>query len=401
MNLTLHLTTRCPLRCDYCYVRPDTVAPRDMSLDTAVLAIELAARRSPDQCGVVFFGGEPLLLAARIREIVAWCRRRETRLPTRFHFKVTTNGIPLDDAFLEFAVAEDVFIALSLDGLAAAHDAHRVTEDREPTHAIIAGRARALLARRPYAPVMMTVAPDTVHLYAASVAHLLDLGFRYVIASLDYAGSWSDRALRTLRHEYWTLAGLYEAWTRQERKFYFSPFEVKLASHIHGGDYARERCELGLRQISVAPDGLLYPCVQFARDGSDTTFSIGDVRAGFDEEKRSAFAAVAAADHEACRACAIEARCNHTCGCLNWQATGRLDRVSPVLCEHERLLVPIVDRLGARLYGRRSAIFVQKHYNAMYPLLSLIEDDADGGQASNKTPPGVESPEPGACSRAE
>lgn len=164
---------------------------------------------------------------------------------------------------------------------------------------------------------------------------------------------------------------------REERKFYFSPFEVKLASHIHGADYARERCELGLRQVSVALNGRLYPCVQFARDGTDPTFAIDDVWTGFDEAKRAELTATAASEHEPCRTCAIEPRCNHTCGCLNWQATERLDRVSPVLCEHERMLVPLVDRLGARLYGRRSALFIQKHYNAVYPLLSLIEDDEE------------------------
>jgi uncharacterized protein len=93
--------------------------------------------------------------------------------------------------------------------------------------------------------------------------------------------------------------------------------------------------------------------------GADPTFAIGHVTTGFDQGRRAALAAIAAREHEACRTCAIEPRCNHTCGCLNWQTTGRLDRVSPVLCEHERLLVPIVDALGARLYERRSALFLQ------------------------------------------
>jgi uncharacterized protein len=379
MNLTLHLTTRCPLRCRYCYARPDTLASRDMTLETALRAIEFAAGGSAEteHCGIVFFGGEPLLLADRIRDIVAWCRHRETRLPTRFHFKVTTNGLLLDNRFLDFAVAEDLFVALSMDGVAGAHDEHRVGEGGKGTHAVVEERARALLARRPYAPVLMTVTPDTVRFYAASVQYLLDLGFRYLIASLDYSAAWSAVALRTLRRQYQTLAGRYEAWTREERKFYFSPFEVKLASHIHGADYQRERCELGWRQLSVAPDGRLFPCVQFARDGADRTFAVGDVWSGVDEERRAHLAEMSARDHEPCRACAIEPRCNHTCGCLNWQATGRIDRVSPTLCEHERLLIPIVDALGAKLYGRRSALFLQKHYNAMYPLLSLIEDEQE------------------------
>src|SRR5665647_1942957 len=34
-----------------------------------------------------------------------------------------------------------------------------------------------------------------------------------------------------------------------------------MSSHIRGDDYCSERCELGKKQISVAPDGKLYPCV--------------------------------------------------------------------------------------------------------------------------------------------
>ena len=49
-------------------------------------------------------------------------------------------------------------------------------------------------------------------------------------------------------------------------------------------------------------------------------------------------------------------------------------RISPVLCAHERLLIPIADRLGERLFKKRSALFVQKHYNDYYPLVSLAED---------------------------
>lgn len=70
------------------------------------------------------------------------------------------------------------------------------------------------------------------------------------------------------------------------------------------------------------------------------------------------------------------AQCNHFCGCLNRQATGDIRRVSPVLCAHERTILPIVDRLAERLYKKRSALFVQKHYNEYYPLISLAEDSS-------------------------
>jgi len=36
--------------------------------------------------------------------------------------------------------------------------------------------------------------------------------------------------------------------------------------------------------------------------------------------------------------------------------------------------MPIVDRVAARLYRRRAPMFIQKHYNELFPLVSLVED---------------------------
>jgi len=70
----------------------------------------------------------------------------------------------------------------------------------------------------------------------------------------------------------------------------------------------------------------------------------------------------------------VRERCNHYCGCLNKQATGRIDCVSPVLCAHERTVLPIADSVAERLFKKKSPLFVQKHYNELYPLISLVED---------------------------
>jgi hypothetical protein len=62
------------------------------------------------------------------------------------------------------------------------------------------------------------------------------------------------------------------------------------------------------------------------------------------------------------------------CGCLNWQTTGSVNAISPTLCRHEQMLMPIADRLGRELYRQRNPYFLHKHYNAASPVLSMIED---------------------------
>jgi uncharacterized protein len=367
MHYTLHLTDDCNMACRYCYVSQDK---HTMTPETAKAAVDLAAEAG-GHSGIIFFGGEPLLCKDLIHETVAYAEVLQKKKPVRFHYKVTTNGLLLDEEFLRFSAAHDVFIALSFDGIRQAHDQNRLRKDGAGTFDQLERTAKSLLRYRPYAPVLMTVAPDTVEYYERSVKYLYELGFRYIICSVDYAGAWTAETLGVLKKQYKLLAAFYKELTVKEEKFYLSPFEVKISSHIHKDTYCSERCELGKKQLSVSPGGKLYPCVQFV---GDEAFCIGDVCSGIDEEKRQHLYRLNEQERDTCGDCAVKGRCNHYCACLNKQATGDLRKVSPVLCAHERILLPIADALAEELYKKRAALFLQKQYNDMFPLLSLTED---------------------------
>lgn len=369
MHYTLHLTNQCNMACGYCYV--DGKKAETMSLQTAEKAVDLASRSGSGSVGIIFFGGEPLLKKKLIYGVVQYCRSIEKQDGCFYHFKVTTNGLLLDREFMEFSQKNGVLIALSHDGVMEAHDLYRKVKNGGGTFDRLSPAIDLLLAYQPYAPVLMTVNPDTVRYYAESVRYLYKKGFKYIVCSMNYAGKWNDTSLKVLKEQYMELAEFYFEKTNLEEKFYLSPFEVKISSHINRSSYCRERCELGKKQISVGPDGTLYPCVQFVGDGS---YAIGHVNTGIDEKMRNKIYDMNEEEKEECGECAVKDRCNHHCGCLNRQATGSIGKVSPVLCAHERILLPIADQLAERLFKKRNAMFVQKHYNDMYPLVSLLED---------------------------
>lgn len=370
MHVTLHLTNACNLACGYCYEEhhADYMTP-----ETAKKAVDLAVSSGKESCGIIFFGGEPLLCRDLIYDTVDYCRQIEKASGTRFFFKMTTNGLLLDADFLAFSRKERVFIALSHDGSKKAHDRFRRDRQGTGTYDRLEPVAADLLEAHPYTPVMMTVCPETVGEYAAGVKELWKKGFRYFICSLNYAGAWGTEEVRELKRQYQELADFYYELTKREEKFYFSPFEVKIASHIKGKAYCQERCELGKKQISVAPDGSLYPCTQFA---GHREYQIGTAGDGIDEAARYRLYLESEADKEECGGCVVKPRCNCRCGCLNYQVTGSINRVAPMLCCHERTVLPIVDKLAKRLYREKDGMFIQKHYNEMYPLISLIEDTA-------------------------
>jgi uncharacterized protein len=364
-----------------------------MSPEVARAAIDFALRDGGESPGIVFFGGEPLMKRDLIELAIAHARRVCAAAGPQVipHFKITTNGLLLDDAMIDLCAREEVAVSLSIDGTPEAHDRHRLNLAGQPTWARVAERARALLERKPYSPAIMVATPHTVAHAAAGVERLFQIGFRYLIFQLDYSADWPPEALAELERQYRAMAELYLAMTRREEKFYLSPFDVKIATHIRGEEARGLLCKLGVRQVSVAPDGTLYPCVQFVprrtaagvqqklgeqRDGRDKRFAVGDVWSGVDPDARAVCFEATERPPAECSGCAIEPRCNRRCGCLNLQTTGDLGAPSPLLCAHERLLVPIADRLGQILWEERAAMFVHKHYNKAFPMLSLIEDRA-------------------------
>ncbi len=372
MHLTLHITTDCNFRCSYCY-SPNK--PRNyMTAEVAEQAVRFGAERN-NNLGIVFFGGEPLLHKNLIYSTMDFASRYSKEKGFPFHYKMTTNGSLLDDQFLKYSVANHIHIALSADGNSTAHDLHRKTAEGESTFALIEDKFEMLLRHQPYCSVLLVVTPATVDNYCDSVRYLIGKGFRYIIASLNYAGAWTDKDLEKLEKQYRKLSKLYEQLMEKEEKIYFSPFDMKFETHIKEQYGFCHKCVLAQRQISVAWNGDLYPCVQFVQDGSTAgEYCIGNVWDGIDEKKLDELTKAAQYENEACSVCALKGRCNNSCNCLNWQVTRSINTVPAVLCETEKILIRVTDDLGNRLFRKRNPMFIQKHYNAMYPILSLIED---------------------------
>ena len=369
MHITLHITTGCNMYCKYCYSPPEKRF--DMSKEVAFQSIDYIATSCPPNTGIIFFGGEPLLKKDLIKETIEYAEKKSNY----FHYKVTTNGLLLDEDFLKYANSANLQVSISIDGNEQAHNTFRRFQDGQPTFEIVKEKIGLLLKYQPYSKVLMTVTPETVCYYSDSVEYLVKCGFKYIIVSLNYKGNWTDNLLKELKRQYNKIAKLYEKLIMEEKKVYFSPFEMKLASHIRQNNFECYQCHLGIEQIAIAHDGKIYPCIQFVKNGiSNTSYSIGTVINGIDTDRQKQMYADSKKTDINCVECDYNPRCNNKCSCLSWQLTGELNKVTPLICESERILIPIVDKLGERLYKKGAKMFIQKHYNAVYPILSMIED---------------------------
>lgn len=363
MHLILHLTEQCNLRCRYCYAAPHRDAAMDFTVAEAALRLAVADHRvryAGQRIGVLFFGGEPLLQRELMREIVRFGQQLGQETGIDFSWKMATNGLLLDEEFFHDPLTRDIFVTLSHDGIAAAHDAHRVDAAGHGSFARLAPVVALLLRHRPQAPVVTVVNPDTLPHYAASIRWLFERGFRRFLPSLNYGAAWTDAEMVELERQYRLLAMWYTDVLRAGNAIDFAPFDGKITAHITGSNCPRERCDLGVKEISVAPDGSIYPCLQFV---NDQAYRIGDVATGIDTAHRAQLLSRSRALPSACRSCAYANRCDNFCGCLNKQSTGRINAVSPVLCAHERTLIPIADDIAQRLYHEQVPMFMRKFYS--------------------------------------
>ncbi|MBI4822589.1 MAG: radical SAM protein [Deltaproteobacteria bacterium] len=373
LSATFHLTHNCNLRCVYCYTGDKLGA--GMSTETAGRAVDFAlseARRSKSTLlEVVFFGGEPLLkrdlLVGIMDQVIAQRGGLETS------FKMSTNGLLLDDELLAELIRRRVFISVSIDGRPETQDTQRIDARGMGTSGRIERIIPKLLEANPCTNVTCVITPSSACRLDESVEWLYDAGFRYISTALDHGAVWTESSLTDLDAAYRRLSRWYVGKMSAGRKLYLSCFDERIRSWTRGSPSAMERCLLGVRQFSIAPSGSSTRAFSSCGD-DDPTFVLGDVFSGFDDRKREQLLSCVEAEKDECAGCVLKPRCSSWCACVNWQSTGRIDRASPLVCAHERSLIPVADGIANELWDKRNRRFIDKFYDSAFPVLGFLED---------------------------
>ncbi len=353
MNLTLHLTADCNMACRYCYEKHSSAR---MDERTALAACALLFSYGHKTNGFSLFGGEPLLCRDIIEKVLSECARLNEARRGKLSYKMTTNGLLLDEAFLKLADEHGIEIALSHDGLL--QDDQRVFKDGSGTAALIEPKIDMLLSHQPNAVAMLTLLPGNAGRLFDSVKWLYERGFSRVNTAIDYRrdNTWDDASMNELDRQYRLLSDFCAAHFDDKRPLRYLNFESKIAAHIE--DRPCIECRLGIKQPSVAPDGTIYPCNQFLELPE---FAVGTVFSGVDVKKQMEIYKESLKPEASCAGCAIEKRCRHHCACLNHSMTGDMHEVPAVQCAHERSVIKNADRMAALLYERKSPRFMRAY----------------------------------------
>ena len=383
--VALCLTHNCNLRCRYCYAG-DKVKKR-MTYETACRALDFLYEESGGECVITFFGGEPLLEFNLIKKIINYAG---TKYGEAFAFRMSTNGTLLNREKLEYLAKHKVYFVLSIDGSREQHDAVRHYADNRGSYDTITGNLSDIFKINPYTIAVSVIVPETVQYLADGVKSLFSRGFRYVLQTLDYSAGWKKKDITALKRQYKQLAEFYFEELKKGHKIYYSPFDERIKTWAQKPYTNGDLCDLAHTQIAIAASGNIYPCVQFI--GTDDELRqvncIGNIFSGFNAERRTYYIEQNYMEKETCRGCALNGRCATFCGCVNWKATGHLNLIPPIICEHERMLMPIVDRTASRLWKNNIELFRRKFYDKSFAVSSYIEDcliSTGGGNAQNSS----------------
>lgn len=365
MELTLILTEDCNLRCRYCY-QPKYV-DNTMPPAVGIAAVRRALEDRPEVLPLTFFGGEPTLQADALFEILEASQSLADEQAVPFTSKVSTNGLRLNDDFLKRAARGRLFISLSHDGVPEAQNQRCLPDGGPSSEMADAALERLARWRRPFA-VYSVITPQNVQYLAASRRYLFERGARIMVGGLDYSADWDARAMRELKRQYAKLGQLYTELLKRKEHMHFEPFDSRIAQHTRSQSF--RVCAPGLRQITVAPDGTLYGCIEYFHR---RMHPLGTVADWISQENVRALSAERASRPGPCGTCGVRNRCVNRCSCVNLRATGHAAVPPAALCELEQETIFATDRLGAMLYRRKVPEFLVRHYSCSCNVLSGVE----------------------------
>ena len=369
-SLCLHVAHDCNLRCGYCFAGAGEYGGSRgiMTAKTACAAVDFLVRGSGgrDLLEIDFFGGEPLLAWDTVTATVDYARARYPDIT--FSFTITTNGLLLDDAKIDYINEHMYNVVLSLDGRREVNDKTRPTKSGAGSYDVVVPKFIELVRRRTAhaAATAAATASDTATATAArngnitarnkdyyvratftrdnldfaqDVRHIYDLGFRNISAEPCTGSTYgiTEADVPQVLAEYETLYH----WLKANPDALFFHFNIDLdLAHAPCIIRRLRGCGCGTEYAAVTPDGAVYPCHQYA---GMAEYRLGDVWAGVGAGAGLAeyFANTNVYSKAGCGECFAKYYCGGGCNALFKQTCGSENTPTDVYCRLMRKRVEL------------------------------------------------------------
>nr|NNM90679.1 thioether cross-link-forming SCIFF peptide maturase [Bacilli bacterium] len=360
-GLCLHVVHDCDLRCAYCFAGSGLYGgkPSYMSFEVAKQSIDFLLRQAAYGATLYidFFGGEPTLNFAVIKETVAYGNEQAQRSQQMIVWSITTNGYALTDEMMKFINDNRLNVIVSVDGREQTHDHVRPDRKGRPTHATVIKHAKELYEKRQadmnarYGDGVYTYVRGTFTAnnpdFAQDVIALYEQGFRRIAMEPVVSSptgkhlAIQEQHLDEILQQYDRLVDFIAISRDKGDPLYFHHFELDLN---HGPCLGKRAsgCGAGTHYLAISPEGDIYPCHQFVGEKS---FLMGNVQEDkLDEQQRHTFSEANTSQKAKCQTCFARYYCSGGCHANHYYLHGDVMQPDELSC---RL---IQKRVEAALY---------------------------------------------------
>jgi uncharacterized protein len=281
-ELTVWNTSKCNLRCEYCYVYRlyEDIPRQEMQKETMDALIHFAMHHLMYNGRIWFFGGEPLASFETMKYITEKARAENLAI----QFGLTSNCTLLDEEKVMWMRKYNYQILCSLDGSQVLHNKHRKYADGRGSFED-AWRGIQLVRKylNPVPQLRWTMHIDTVEGTTEAMKNLIEQGLTNLAIDPVYEVKWDDDALKTLRNELVKMSDLLDKCYEKNIPV-FSMFVRDVVTAVTNTSRVNwtDRCGLGQGGVGVTPKGEITPCHRYVSSGQPV---IGTVFEGFSPKR--------------------------------------------------------------------------------------------------------------------
>lgn len=257
LNLWVHLTDSCNLRCKYCYIqtKDSNSVMSEAIMQTLISKIlQTVLEENTKVVNIRFSGGEAFLYYKKTINFIHELREKLSILNCKLYITFLTNLTILNDEILSFIKKENISISASIDGIGDYNDKNRIFANGSGTYKIIEQNISTLVSNGIY-PNLMTVVTNQsmdglplMTLYA--IKHNLNIRYSIVYhEDFDY-----EKALKIFKkcYSYFKMA------IKNGYKFR----DKHRLCDLKFSNFSDRACSSGRDNAAIYTNGQIYFCHQ-------------------------------------------------------------------------------------------------------------------------------------------
>ena len=366
------LTNQCNLKCPYCFVNQNVEKmPFNIALDAAKFLI----RNSKDigyTPNITFFGGEPLLEWDSVIVPLTKYIREEYKEP--FNLSITSNCILMTEEKLNFMKENNIGLLFSIDGDQETQDINRPFHSGKSSFDMLIDKIPMILKYYPNMTFRATIHKPTAHLTFDNMKFAIQQGYNNMFFIPNVFDDWSEDDKDILRWQVSMFGDYFIKNARHGKIIHLNNLDriFPLITKINeayknksGRPLIKHKCGLGTGAgASISPDGKIYACQEMVTN--DSTFLIGDIYNGENQEKRKQLASMFNSQKvyglNSCVGCKLDKVCDGACVANNYLWSKDLNRIPDMYCYWQQILLDEAIRICNILGSERNELFKNTYF---------------------------------------